>query len=790
MMVLAEAGASLHESTLIHDFGIVVAGAGIAVFVFSRLKLPVIFGYLLTGLLLGPHLLPVSLVKDLGTVQELSELGIIFLLFFIGLEFDLKRLQAVMAPALLALILQTTAMLYLAQAVAPLVGWDTTSALFFGSLLAISSSMVTVRVLKDQGRLHMPHAQLAIGVLILEDILAVVLLVILSGVALNREFAWDAAGLVIFLMGVFVVMTFAAGRLLVPAILNRLDDQSSGPEATTLVSLGLVLGISVLALRFNFAPALGAFLAGAILSQTRMAARVEHLTQSLHDLFNAVFFVTIGMLLEPQLMFTQLPWILGLTVLVILFKVGSCWLGFFLAGQPARSSFRGAIVKSQIGEFSFIIAALGAEFGVTGPTVSAMAYGVALLTILSTPLLTRVSDPLYDGLDRMMPRSLKTFGDFYSGLYDSVFSVVQRSMALKLLRRPIVQVVIYFFLVCGVLVAAHVVSLYFFTQGGSGWTWLLGLVGVWVGAAFLMSPFLIAIVRNLNAMAYLLAEAVFAGRNFRPIMLGRLQTILSSFLTLLVLFPIGTVFVAASAPFVTAAWALAFMSVLLVIVTGVFWRRMIRLNSRLEHLFLETFNEAIQDAAEHRRKALLAAVREHYPWEAHLQEVTLPAHARFAGKRIREVNLRQATGSSILALTRDTFQVFDPGPETSLFPGDRLLLLGSEASNTAAGALLEEPDPEPRAAGVSSSIRFENVVVEPHTFLDGQTLAGGQLRQRFGVNVVGIRRGEEDITSPGPDFLIRPGDILYVVGQASAFAALQEACNTEVEDPEAPLVEA
>ncbi len=753
--------AATHHGSLIFDLGLVVVTASVVILIFRQLKLPVIFGYLLGGMLLGPNLLPVSMVQDLGSIQQLSELGVILLLFFIGMEFDLKRLKQVLGPALMALILQTFAMIQLARLFGPMLGWDSTSSLFFGSLLAISSSMVTINILREQGRMHLPHAQLAVGILILEDVLAVILLVVLTGVAVTREFQWGAIWLVTFLMGIFVVVVFIFGRIFAQRISQLLAKWDSA-EAITIFSMGFLMAVSLLAHQFEFSVALGAFLAGAIFSQTPLTHRIEQTNRSLHDLFSAVFFVTIGMLIDPFEIITNWYWIALFALCVVAGKISSCWLGLFLSGQHPRSAYRGAVAKSQIGEFSFIIAELGRQLQVTDGRLSSIAFGVAFLTIMATPFVSSGSEAQYKKLERMMPAALKSFAGFYRNFIESLGAVLGRSVLLKLLQRPLLQILLYFFVMNGIILGASLAADKIVSEGMFAGFPAASLI--WLLAAAMMTPFLIALVRNLNAIVIMLTVAMFAGSASRPIMQGRMRNLFNALILALVLVLMGGLFLAAAADYLPRGVALGLFTLLLILMAVVFWRKMVRFNSHLEWLFMKSFTEEVHKAEQSRRESTLDEITAKYPWEVRLCEHVIKPGSAVLGRRIRELNLRAETGTLILALGRNGHQIFDPSPQTPLFPGDNLILLGEEEQTTKAVQKLDAPSTDEEPQRVATRFRIDKILLPTASSLDGNTLAGAELRKRYGVTVVGIQRGSERITSPSADAIMRAGDVLMVVG--------------------------
>ena len=766
------------HGTWLDDFGIVLAAAGLAVAIFHALRWPVIFGYIVAGLLIGPHLFESPLIKDAAAIQQISELGVIFLLFFIGMEFDLKRLQRVLGPAAVSLLLQTLFMIYLAQLLAPFLGWNPTSTVFFGSLLAISSSMVTIRVLRDSGRLQDGPAQFTIGILILEDVLAVILLVILTGVAVTKSFDWDAAWLVIFLMGIFVVMVFVIGRAMVPRVLMAVCGEETQPEVMTLVSTGLVMAISLLALRMEFSPALGAFVAGTLLSQTQVARTVENMNRSLHDVFSAVFFVSIGMQMDPGILLANLGWILGISLLVVAGKAISCWAGLCLAGQSGRTALMASAPKAQIGEFSFIIAGLGSSLGVLDAQLTGIAYGVALVTILLTPLMINRVEPAYEPLLKRMPNRYLNLFDTYQNFLEGLSVGLGKNVVLRLIRRPVIQIVLYFFIINGIFItASFVLPVYDGFISGLPMTWLLDMA-YWLVTGLLVSPFLIAVLRNLNAMAYILTDALFRGRPHRPVYQDRLRQFLYYGILGLFLLVMLLIFLLAAAPYLPET-ALAGLSFLIVLGLVIMLRsRLIRVNSQMEYLFIESFRAEVENREEQRRLQVLELIKRQAPWPVEIADLTLPPHAAWSGKLIRDLQLRSRFGVNVLALGRGYSVVYDPGPGAAIFSGDRLVLSGShEAIERIRAAMQAQIRPEDRAAPGPEQFRLQQVYVGPKSEIADQTLAGARVRQRFGVTVIGIQRNSERIDNPAPDFLIVAGDVLLIAGLPEKIDAFSATCD-------------
>lgn len=757
-------------SKLVHDLGLVLAMAGLVAVIFKWRGWPAIFGYILAGVLLGPNLWQeYSPVFDLATIRELSELGIIMLLFFAGLDFDLRKLGRSAGPAILAVVLQTIVLVQLAYLLGPLFGWSTLTSLVAGFILAISSTMATLKVLRESGRESQPHGQYAIATTIAEDFLTIALLVVLSGVAAGRKWEWSAAWLTFFLVAAFVITLFYFGRLLAPWIARRLAVWGD-EEVTTLFSLGLTLGICLLSVRLEFPPALGAFLAGAILSQTTLAKTIEQSQRSIRDLFGAVFFVSFGMLIEPGVIIENAFWIVLLASLVIIAKLTSCSLAFFLGGSDPRTAFRAAAAKLTVGEFGFAVAGLGASLGVVDHRLTSLMVGVAAVTILAQPFWENRSEAIYLSLARRIPRTLVQAGRFYRQFLGEAIDRLGRLRMLKLARRPLSQMLFYSLLLAGLVLGLSALA----DRAGRA-AWIGGSANfsslvVWLMGGPVLLPFFVAIMRNANVLVFMVTETVLGAAGARSILPGRLRNAVNLALAAFLVIPFGGFYMAVAAPYLPQGAALTLFLLLLVAAGAVFWRNLIRISSRLEYLFIESFTGGAQEDGERRRRAAIEEIARAYPWPVEAAVVEIAPTSQAAGRRIRELDLRARTGCTILAVCRGGHQHFDPHPETPLFPGDTILLLGADAALVQAREWLAEALMPPVRRGLSGGFRLHRVLLGSGCEWLRLTLREADFRTRFGLNIVGIQRGEERLISPQAGEILQQGDLLLVVGDPSHLA--------------------
>lgn len=765
----------MEEATgLIADLGVLLLCAAFVTLIFRRLRLPVFLGYVLAGFLIGPNLLSHSPIHDMHTVHALSELGVVFLMFYIGMEFDIARLKKVLMPAVLAVTLQTVVMVLIGTQMAPLFGWSGVKGIFLGALLAISSSMITISVLQSLGRINRSHAQLAIGILILEDILAVTLLVLLSGVAVSGHVDWLDLWKVTFAIAVFTVAVYCLGRLFAPRLLKLLE-RFDDPELTTICVVALMLGLGTLAIHMHLSVALGAFLAGAILSQSSLAHRIEYLTSPLRNIFCAVFFVSAGMLIEPTEIIGYWWQIILMSLLVVLAKVGTVWLGLFLSGQDTDTSFRAAVVKAQIGEFSFIIATLAQTLGVANSELMAIAVGVSVLTTIAGIVLSVRVNETYEAIATRMPPPMKTLGEFYRNLVEQIRVGVGRIFLWRLLKRPITQIVITFLLLNAIILSASVFNGYIQSNDDlvEYRSWISP--ASWMLAAVLCLPFFSAILRNLNAIVLIVTDSVFAGTSAKQYLHGRMQNIFTTVSVAGLGVLVGGIYLSAAAEYLPDGVALAAFMILVGVASFFFWRRIINVNSRLEYLFMESFNQRSREEEEAREASALEEIAAKYPWPVNVKEVVLPALSKACGKMIKELRLREETGATLIALSRNGQVLYGPEASARLFPADRLYLFGEEKQNESAKRFLEEKRSKTDTHDFSNpTLQVEKLFLPKDSIFIDETLASANLRKDYGISVLGVQRKEERISSPRPDEVMMAGDVLYVIGNPDTIRDLQE----------------
>ena len=496
----------MHEIQFIRDLACVMLAAGVVVVVFPRLRLPVLLGYIVAGVLIGPHM-PWRFLTDQRTMQSIANLGVVLLMFTLGLDSNLRKLRALGAGVMLAALVEVGFMLWLGIEIGRLAGMEPRESLFLGGVICFSSTMIALRTVGDRGWRGQPFVTGMIGMLVSEEVLTVVLITVLSAIAAGSADTADIAFTVLWRMLLFVAAALVLGLLLLPRLLDWLAKRGRD-EPLLVTALGICFGACLLAVWEGFSVALGAFLAGVVVAPARCSDRIVRLVRPVRDMFAAIFFVAIGLLLDPTQM---LPWVgpaVGLALAVIVGKTLACGVGAFVcAGRSAREALRTGLTMAQIGEFSFVIASLGIAAGAVGKFLYPLTVTAAVVCMLVSPLLLRAEPLILAGLRRATPASLRSLAQGYHEWISGTAPAQGDVMLAKMLRRLLWHIAVNLVLVCAVFAIGAFVS----AMLPHWWPHLpLSRVVrrslIWAAALFISLPMLIAVYRKADALGMLLAE--------------------------------------------------------------------------------------------------------------------------------------------------------------------------------------------------------------------------------------------------------------------------------------------
>ena len=669
-----------HGVELLHDLAIVMLIAGVTTILCHRLKQPVALGYIVAGFLIGPYTPPFQLVQNADTIRGLGDMGVVLLMFSLGLEFSLRKLTRVGLSALVAALLEIALMIWLGYEVGRGFGWKTMDSVFLGAMLSISSTTIIVKALAELGKSRETFAEIIFGILVIEDILAIILLALLSGFAQSGTPSVGQVGFEVLKLAVFFAVVLVAGFIGVPRFFDYIAKFKSD-ELLLVSALGLCFGVALIATLLGYSVALGAFLIGAVIAEARQLHKIEDLTAPVRDMFSAIFFVTIGMLIDPK-MLIQYAWpIILLSLLVVVGKVATCSFGVFIGGRDLRTSLSVGMGLAQIGEFSFIIATLGLTLHVTSDFLYPIAVAVSVITTLVTPYLIRGTDGLVAWIDRAAPRPLMQALSVYTTWIGS-FGQREPSPMILLVRRMGWQLLINLLLTVGIFAVGA-----WITQWDD--SYLPESIRapevhdslVWLGVMVITAPIYLASVRKIQAMSMLIAEICV------PVAATGQQGSAARMV-------IGQVFVLASFTVMTFLTVLMSTSILeslksmvplLLMVTAaalLFRPILVRIYSRAEIALHETLVELPRLRAP-APKPMPELLR-----EAEVETMEIPADSAMIGRKLREIPLRQQTGASIVAIERAGQRLINPGPDEVLVSGDRVLLLGQSEQLPAACDLL------------------------------------------------------------------------------------------------------
>ena len=735
----------------IQDLAIVLLGAGIAGVLCKRIGLSVIVGYLLAGIIIGPHTPPFSYIRDIERIETLSQLGLIFLMFGIGLGLSLTRLKKMGLSTLVATGLGAFFVLNLTQLLGKAAGWTPAQSLFIAAMFMVSSSAVIAKIIKEMNLAHERSGQLALGVTVLEDVVAVVMLAVLGAQVASAEAGSPAIGTLLIGLLAFVVLLVITGLLFIPRLLQRLDTKGD-PELQTIIVAGVLFLVALTAVKSGYSLALGAFLLGAIVAEMPQRTGVEKSFAGMRDMFSSVFFVSIGMMIEVKLMLGVWPWIVGLALFTMVARSLSTGLALMAVGIPPHEARRAGLSLMPLGEFTFVIAGLGVGAQVLPPEFYPIAVGVSILTVLLTPVINRQAEPLLVRIEKAEPRWLHRTLEIYHNWLVQLGNAHAGRLWWQLSRKRLLQVALEMLFVTGVLIFSERL-LRAFQQSPFAEAWKPETAGLlfWAAIGILVLFPLFAIWRNLGATAMIFGELAATHSRIPGPLVENSVKILSA---LGLGYWLAYILPAQSLP----SWGWMVIAAVLLIVFVTFSRRLIKLHSRWQSNLRDVFAEA--RLAETSRTS--PWLEKSGSWGLRVQEFLVPERAACSGRSIVDLRIRSQFGCTIVEIDRQGHAIIAPEPAQAIYAGDRLLLLGTPEQIDAAREGLgnvkgieEVPD--------FDQARLERVTVPAGPRVGG-SLAGLQIQRQTGVVVVGVDHAGGRVVNPAGDQTIYEGYELLVLG--------------------------
>lgn len=728
-----------HLPLLIQDLALILIVAGITTLLFKRLKQPVVLGYLLAGLLVSPGFSLFPTVSDTHNIRLWAEIGVIFLLFNLGLEFSFKKLMRIGGTASVTALIEITAMLLIGFSLGQALGWPLMDCIFLGGILSVASTTIIIRTFDEMNLKGKRFANLVLGVLIVEDLVAVVLMVLLSTIAASRQFAGTEMLLSVVKLIFFLLLWFMAGIFFIPTFF-RWTRRLLNDETMLVVSLGLCLMMVILAFKAGFSPALGAFIMGSILAETTQAERIEQLIRPVKDLFGAVFFVSVGMLINPDVLVNYAGPITIITIAFILSKIFSVTSGALIAGQPLKTSVYAGMSMGQIGEFSFIIASMGITLNVTGDYLYPIAVAVSVLTTFTTPYMVQLALPLYSSIDKHLPSRWRKILLRYS---EGTQSISAASDWQIVLRSYFFYVLLFSIMILGIIfMFSRYVAPWVASNITNGY---LGVIITAVLCLLVLSPLLWAlVVRKLQPEAF---ANLWGNKKYRgPLLFLRLIRAGLGIVYMSVLF-------LSFFPFHVAIIGTMFLLAVAIMFSHQIHEFYIRIEERF---FFNFHHREIQEAK--------AGRHELAPWDAHIAQFNLPAGSPVTGMNLEEMGLRERLGINIAMIKRSDYIISAPSRYEKVYPGDKLFVIGTDEQLEQFSKHIEPLNGRTPEATSPQQVVLKKMEIYPDSELVGQTIRSSGIREKTNGLIVGIERNGRRILNPDSTMVFEEGDSVWIVG--------------------------
>ena len=736
----------------IRDLGIVVFVAALAGWGCKRVGLSPVVGYLLAGLIVGPYTPPASLVTDTGRIQTLAQLGLVFLMFSIGMQLSLRRLRALGLALLGATALGATAVFTLTRELALGLGLNAMQGLFLAGMLVASSSAIVSKSLMESGRMHSPSGQFAGVITVLEDVVAVVVLTLLNSYLHLGGGGEVRLGAALGGMGAFIALLGVSGLLLMPWLLRKLA-LSGSEELRTLLVAGLLCLLAVAAEGAGYSLALGSFLLGVVVAETPQRGALERAFGGLRDVFSAVFFVAIGMMIDLHA-FAAIWWqVLVVATFAVVVRGAAYSLALMAVGNPEKLAIEGGLSLTPIGEFAFIIAQAGVAAGVLPPEYQPVSVGVALITAVVAPWLTARATPIAEALVQRRPAVVGRGLEEYRRWRDRVQAKQSANVLWQLSRRRALQIGVGLAFASGLLLFAPPLE-----RAVREWAGLDAVLPrfsqlvFWAALAVVVLATCVAVWRNLSAMAMIVAEATTRDLPNAPVLRPVVETGLRIGAGALLFF-----WLAAVSPIHPRHWwVLPVVLAVAAVVLALLWRRLVHWHSEMEVRLHESLTAGAGAAED-----LLAQAPA--GWELGIDEVTLPENSAAAGRSVGELKLRTRFGCTVVGVDRQGVGLTNPPPETVLYPQDRVLLFGSREQISAVRRELDSAA-APTSGAALADLMINRVRVPAGSPHEGRTLAESAPRRETGVQIAGLLRDGVRILNPAGSERLESGDELLVIG--------------------------
>ena len=730
------ANVSLHLQPLISDLGLILMTAAVAVLLFKKIKQPLVLGYLIAGFLAGPHFVFFPTVKEVSSVEVWAEIGIIFLLFSLGLEFSFKKLMKVGGSASITAVTQIISMIIIGYMVGQWIGWNSMDSVFLGVIISISSTTIILKTFDELGVKTQKFAGIVIGSLIVQDIVAILMMVLLSTIAVSQQFSGGELLLSVLKLIFFLTIWFVGGIFFIPTLLKKAKNILTD-EMLLIISLALCLMMVILAANVGFSPALGAFIMGSIIAETTQAEHIEHLVKPVKDLFGAIFFVSVGMLINPETLYEYALPVAILTLVVIICQSISSTIGALLSGLPLKQSVQTGMSLSQIGEFSFIIATLGMSLKVTSDFLYPIVVAVSAVTTFTTPFMIKFATPFSEFLEDKLPRKWIKRIERYSA---NTQAIKLASNWQIVVRAFLTQVIIHSVIIVAVILLSSKYILPLVQNLNFG-----NLFGALI-TLLIISPFLWALSLRrvaVKEVAILREERKYRGPILMMVLLRMVLTLFYIGFLLNIFFSPGIAFIAL---------------IIAVIVYFVFPKKLNAQYHKIEDHFLRNLNAR-------EVKKIVRSRSDLTPWDGHMSTFTIAPTSNVVGKTLSELKIRELLGVNIAFIKRGDFTISIPNKNERLFPADEICIIGTDNQVERFKEYLHDNEIEIPEI-IESDIILKQLELKEEEFI-GKNIRDSQLREKTNALIVGIERSGKRILNPESTMILEKNDILWVVGSKS-----------------------
>ena len=750
--------AHLHD--FIGDLAIILITAGVATLLFKWLKQPVVLGYILAGFIAGPHITWLPTVTDMGNVEVWADTGVIFLLFALGLEFSFKRLIAVGGTATVATLINLGSMIIIGYLVGKFLGWSTMDSIFLGGMLSMSSTTIIIKAFNDMGLQKQRFSGIVFGMLIVEDLAAILMMVLLSTIAVSSEIEGATVLSHIFRLGFFILIWFIVGIYLIPTLFKMLK-RYLNDETLLIVAAGLCLGMVLFATHVGFSAALGAFIMGSILAETVIVKRIEHLVEPIKNLFGAVFFVSVGMMLDPEVIVEYAGSIGILVTVVLIGRIFFATVGVLASGEGLKVALQAGFSLAQIGEFSFIIATLGTSLGVISSTLYPLIVAVSIITTFTTPYCIKASTPLYNFLEkRIQPK----WNKLITGYAASSFKTVNKQNDWnKLLKSILKLTAAYFTLSLAVVYLCEQYATPFITGHIPG---IWGKIIAATIAMTFMAPFLRAIMMKKNRSAEV--KNLWSDNRFNRgalISLIAFRIGLCMVLVLMVLIPLF--------PRLTVLMVI----IGLVVITLIIFSQGFKAQSRkMEAHFLKNLN--YKQLMEEKKAAIPTLITHQLKSkEIHIEEIEISPASPKIGKTLRELNFRAKTRVNIVTILRGNRKINIPDANERLYPYDRIVLAGADDDIQQLTQSIEERNKNNTMNDNDTAehhVSLSQYVIDNDSPMIGKTIAQLSVQEKTECIIICIDRNDESIINFPAHLVLEEGDTLLLAGERDKLDTFKE----------------